>query len=76
MITTVDLQLIVKVLLALFAALVMSFAATPVVKNLATRVGAVDVPKDNRRMHDHPIPRLGGLAIFLGFILAVLLFGR
>ncbi len=74
MITTVDIQLIVRVLLALFAALVMSFAATPVVKNFATRVGAVDVPRDNRRMHDHPIPRLGGLAIFLGFILAVLLF--
>ena len=74
MITTVDLQLIVKVLLALCAAIVMSFAATPVVKSLATRVGAVDVPRDNRRMHDHPIPRLGGLAIFLGFILAVLLF--
>lgn len=74
MITTVEIQLIVKVLLALFAALVMSFAATPVVKKLATRVGAVDVPRDNRRMHDHPIPRLGGLAIFFGFILAVLLF--
>ena len=71
MITTVDLQLIVKVLLALCAAIVMSFAATPVVKSLATRVGAVDVPRDNRRMHDHPIPRLGGLAIFLGFILLV-----
>ena len=74
MITSVDIQLIVKVLLALFAALVMSFAATPVVKNFATRVGAIDVPRDNRRMHKHPIPRLGGLAIFLGFILAVLLF--
>ena len=34
----------------------------------------MDVPKDSRRMHDHPIPRMGGLAIFLGFLLSVLLF--
>ena len=39
-----------------------------------SKVGAVDVPKDSRRMHDHPIPRMGGLAIFFGFILSVLLF--
>ncbi len=59
---------------ALVVALVVALVATPVVKNLAIRVGAVDVPKDGRRMHDHPIPRMGGLAIFLGFLLSVLLF--
>lgn len=61
------------VLLALLLAAVVSFAATPLVKALSVKVGAVDVPKDNRRMHDHPIPRMGGLAIFLGFMFAVLL---
>ena len=59
---------------ALFAAVLVAFISTPVVKSLAFRVGAVDVPKDARRMHDHPIPRMGGLAIFLGFILSVLIF--
>ena len=59
---------------ALITALLISFVATPVVKSLAQKVGAVDVPKDGRRMHDHPIPRMGGLAIFLGFTLAVLVF--
>lgn len=39
-------------------------------------MGAMDVPKDARRMHDHPIPRMGGLAIFLGFLLTVLLFAQ
>ena len=34
----------------------------------------MDVPKDNRRMHNHPIPRMGGLAIFLGFLLSTLIF--
>ncbi len=66
---------LVDVLLALGAALVMSFAATPIIKLFAQRVGAMDVPDEERRVHDHPIPRLGGLAIFLGFLLSVVLFG-
>ena len=67
-------QLIAYVVLALLAALVISFLMTPVVKTFAYKVGAIDVPKDNRRMHKVPIPRLGGLAIFLGFIVSVFLF--
>lgn len=59
---------------ALAVALIVAFISTPVVKTLAFRVGAVDVPKDNRRMHDHPIPRMGGLAIFFGFLLSTLIF--
>ena len=62
------------VLLALGLAAAVSLAATPLVKALSVKVGAVDVPKDGRRMHDHPIPRMGGLAIFLGFMTAILLF--
>ena len=60
--------------LALLVALVISFLATPVVKTFAYKVGAIDVPKDARRMHKVPIPRLGGLAIFFGFIVSILLF--
>lgn len=44
---------------AFVLALIVSFCATPVVKKLAYQVGAIDVPKDNRRMHKKPIPRLG-----------------
>ena len=65
---------LVSVLLALVAALAISFAATPIVKIFAEKVGAMDIPDEKRRIHDHPIPRLGGLAIFLGFILSVVLF--
>ncbi len=61
------------VLLALALAAAVSFASTPLVKALSVKVGAVDVPKDGRRMHDHPIPRMGGLAIFFGFVAAMLL---
>ena len=68
-----ELPVIGYVLLALVLAGVVSFATTPLVKALSVKVGAIDVPRDGRRMHDHPIPRMGGLAIFLGFIISVLL---
>jgi hypothetical protein len=55
-------------------ALLVSYFMTPPVKRFAENVGAIDVPKDARRIHDHPIPRMGGLAIFTGFVLSVLLF--
>ena len=69
-----DLQTMGWVAAALITAMVVALIATPVVKSLAFKVGAVDVPKDNRRMHDHPIPRMGGLAIFFGFLLSTLLY--
>ena len=69
----IETQLIGYVVLALLAALMVSFLMTPVVKTFAYKIGAVDVPKDNRRMHKVPIPRLGGLAIFIGFMVSILL---
>ena len=63
-----------QVTLSLVVAFAISICATPLVRRLAFKIGAVDVPKDNRRMHSHPIPRLGGLAIFFGFVISVLIF--
>jgi len=65
--------LYLSIIIAVAIALVVSFATTPAVKWLAHRIGAIDIPKDSRRVHKSPIPRLGGLAIFIGFILSVLL---
>ena len=63
-----------KLVSVIIVAFLISIATTPIVKAFATKVGAMDVPRDARRVHDHPIPRMGGLAIFLGFLLSVLLF--
>lgn len=63
-----------KLVAVIIVAFLISFGTTPIVKAFATKVGAMDVPRDARRVHDHPIPRMGGLAIFLGFLLSVLLF--
>ncbi|MBE7049768.1 MAG: undecaprenyl/decaprenyl-phosphate alpha-N-acetylglucosaminyl 1-phosphate transferase [Ruminococcaceae bacterium] len=67
----------IKTLVLCFSiAFAISLAATPFVKNLAYKIGAVDVPDDERRIHKKPIPRLGGLAIFYGFLIAVLCFAK
>ena len=64
----------VKICAAVAVALVLSFAATPPVKWFAERIGAIDDPKDERRVHKKPIPKLGGLAIFIGFLLSIVIF--
>ena len=61
---------------AFVVAFIMTFAATPIAKKIAFKVGAVDVPKDKRRMHTEPKARLGGIAIFYGFLVSVLCFGN
>ena len=66
----------VLMLLSLLISAAVSFGITPIVKRMAYKVGAVDVPKDARRMHSVPIPRLGGLAIYGGFLCSILIFGQ
>ena len=61
------------VIATIFAALI-SFASVPPVRVLAYKLKAIDIPTDERRMHKKPIPRLGGLAIYLGFIISALVF--
>lgn len=60
--------------LPIFAvAFVLSCALTPFAKWLAPKVGAIDMPKA-RGMHTKPMPRFGGVAIFLGSMLAMIFF--
>lgn len=60
--------------IALVCAILLAYALTPIVRVLAFKIGAIDIPRDNRRMHKKPIPRIGGLAIFLSFLITCLLF--
>lgn len=64
----------INLLSALAVAFGISFVLTPVVKSFAKQVGAIDMPDKERHLHAHPIPRMGGLSIFIGFLLSVLLF--
>ena len=52
-----------------------SVILTPIVKKIAIHINALDVPNE-RKVHKFPIPRLGGLAIFLSFMLGYMLYAR
>ena len=65
---------VIYVIVAMICAMLLAYASTPIVRVLAFKIGAVDVPLDNRRIHKKPIPRIGGLAIYLSFTVTTLLF--
>ncbi|NLM51737.1 MAG: undecaprenyl/decaprenyl-phosphate alpha-N-acetylglucosaminyl 1-phosphate transferase [Firmicutes bacterium] len=61
----------VLVYLFVFAvALLLALILTPFVIRLAYRIGAVDVP-NRRKVHNRIMPRLGGVAVYLGFVAAM-----
>jgi UDP-GlcNAc:undecaprenyl-phosphate GlcNAc-1-phosphate transferase len=64
-------QYFVLLLVAFLGALLVSTVLTPFVRNLALRWGAIDKPS-TRKIHASPVPRLGGLAIWLALWVAAL----
>ncbi len=66
-------QVILMIVSFVCAALV-AYALTPAVRVLAFKLGAVDVPLDKRRVHKKPVPRIGGLAIYVSFLAASAIF--
>jgi UDP-GlcNAc:undecaprenyl-phosphate GlcNAc-1-phosphate transferase len=55
-------------------AFLLALVFTPVAIKIAPKIGAVDIPKDNRRMHTKTMPRFGGMAIYIGTIASMLIF--
>ncbi len=56
--------------IAFVLAFVVAFVATPYTIKLAEKIGAVDIPKDKRRMRKKAMPKFGGPAVILGFIVS------
>ncbi|MDQ2818035.1 MAG: undecaprenyl/decaprenyl-phosphate alpha-N-acetylglucosaminyl 1-phosphate transferase [Candidatus Eremiobacteraeota bacterium] len=52
-------------------AAITSAAVTPLVRRMAFAVGVFDQPDGDRRVHSQPTPRLGGVALYLGFMLSL-----
>ncbi|MGE5615262.1 MAG: MraY family glycosyltransferase [Bacillota bacterium] len=52
-------------------AFIIAFLATPIARKIAFKFGIIDIPKDDRRMHNKPIALLGGLAIVIGFAVSL-----
>lgn len=61
-------------LLIFIAALLLAGAATPVAQRLAPLLGIMDAPSA-RKIHGQPMPRLGGAAIYVATIAALLILG-
>ncbi len=62
------LQALPLVAIALAASALLSFLLTPLAIRFAPRLGAIDVPDSDRRVHERPIPRTGGLAVAASFV--------
>lgn len=52
---------------------IISIILTPFVRKLALKIGAVSVPKDERRVHTKTMPLIGGLSIYIAFVISLLL---
>lgn len=62
----------INILITFVLAALTSAILTPITIKLAYKVGAVDIPKDARRVHSKTMPRMGGLAFILGFFVSII----
>lgn len=67
-------ELLKQILLMVSTTFIFVALITPFIKRIAKHVGAMDIP-NARKIHKHPMPRLGGLGIFIGFLFGYMLFG-
>lgn len=58
--------------IAFLLAFITAFMATPYTIKIAKKLGAVDTPKDARRINKKVMPRLGGIAVIAGFLVSII----
>ena len=68
-------EVLTKILLMVITSFAFVAVIVPFIKRIAIHVGALDLPNE-RKVHKGPMPRLGGLAIFLGFLFGYMIFGE
>ena len=66
---------IIRILIMVLTTFLFVTFIMPIIKNIAVHIGALDIP-NARKVHQNPIPRLGGLGIYLGFLLGYMIFGE
>ena len=62
-----------KIIESLIISVVVAYVTSPLSIRIAHKLGVIDRPKDARRVHKKPIPRFGGMAIFLGSMAAMMI---
>lgn len=68
-------EMIIKIIGMIIVPFTFVVAIIPKIKKVALQINAVDVPRGGRHIHDKLTPKLGGLGIFLGFLLGYMIFG-
>lgn len=68
-------EVIVKIIIIVVTTFCFVALITPFIKKLAIQIGAVDMPR-TRHIHTKPMPKMGGIGIFLGFLLGYMLFSE
>ena len=61
----------IQILDVFFISGFIAYLSTPFIRTIAIRLGYLDHPQDNK-VHAHPTPLLGGLSIFIAFVIAIL----
>ena len=61
-----------NIAIAFILAFVVTLVTTPYTIKIANKVGAIDVPKDERRAHKRTMPKFGGPAVILGFLVSTI----
>lgn len=69
-----DLNNYVHILFIIFTCFAVCFLITFYIMKIAKHIGAMDIP-NKRKVHSTPMPRLGGLGIFITFLVGYMLFG-
>lgn len=67
-------EVLKQILPMIFIPFLFVLCIVPFIKKIAIHVGALDIPNE-RKVHKKPMPRLGGLAIFFGFLLGYMIYG-
>lgn len=63
-----------NVFLIIFCCFISSVVLVQIMKKVAVHINALDIPNE-RKVHKEPIPLLGGIGIFLAFLLNFMIFG-
>lgn len=75
MVVVMEKEILTKIFGLIIIPFIVVALVMPFIKKIAEHVGALDIPNE-RKVHKKPIPRLGGLGIYLGFIIGYMIFGE
>ena len=68
-------EVLIKIMMMVISTFLLVAFLIPFIKKIAIHIDAMDIP-NARKVHTKPMPRLGGLGIYLGFLFGYMIFGQ